>query len=52
MTEPALLVEDLVVSPTSTRLRWRGHDLTLPLGGRFNVSNALAAVAAPAGIAQ
>jgi len=37
---------DLVISPTSTHFRWRGHDLTLPLGGRFNVSNALAAATA------
>ena len=34
---------DLDVGPTSSRFRWRGHQVTLPLGGRFNVANALAA---------
>ena len=29
-----------------TALRWRGHDVALPLLGRFNVSNALAAAEA------
>jgi UDP-N-acetylmuramoyl-L-alanyl-D-glutamate--2,6-diaminopimelate ligase len=33
----------LVVGPTSSTFRWRGHEVHLPLGGRFNVANALAA---------
>ena len=36
----------LVVGPTASRFRWRGHEVTLPLGGRFNVANALAAATA------
>lgn len=39
---------DLELGPTSTRFRWRGRDVSLPLGGRFNVSNALAAATAAA----
>ncbi len=35
--------EELVVGTTSCTFRWRGHAVDLPLGGRFNVSNALAA---------
>jgi UDP-N-acetylmuramoyl-L-alanyl-D-glutamate--2,6-diaminopimelate ligase len=38
--------EALVVGPTGSRFRWRGHEVTLPLGGRFNVANALAAATA------
>ena len=38
-------VEDLVVGSTSTG-RWRGRRLIVPLGGSFNVSNALAAATA------
>jgi UDP-N-acetylmuramoyl-L-alanyl-D-glutamate--2,6-diaminopimelate ligase len=34
---------DLVVAPLSSTFRWRGRLVTLPLGGRFNVANALAA---------
>ena len=40
--------EDLVVGTTSCTFRWRGHEVALPLGGRFNVSNALAAATAAA----
>ncbi len=35
---------DVVVTPT--RARWRGVDIELPLGGAFNVANALAAATA------
>ena len=46
--------EELTVGPTDSTFRWRGHDVTLPLGGRFNVANALAAATAAAalGIAE
>jgi UDP-N-acetylmuramoyl-L-alanyl-D-glutamate--2,6-diaminopimelate ligase len=37
---------DLDVRSTTSRFRWRGVDVELPLGGRFNVSNALAAATA------
>ena len=40
--------DDLVVGTTSCTFRWRGHAVALPLGGRFNVSNALAAATAAA----
>jgi UDP-N-acetylmuramoyl-L-alanyl-D-glutamate--2,6-diaminopimelate ligase len=36
-------VEDLHVGPTGSSFRWRGVEVVLPIGGRFNVSNALAA---------
>ena len=39
---------DLEVGSTSSRFRWRGEAVQLPLGGRFNVSNALAAATAAA----
>ena len=39
---------ELEISATSCRFQWRGHLITLPLGGRFNVSNALAAATAAA----
>jgi UDP-N-acetylmuramoyl-L-alanyl-D-glutamate--2,6-diaminopimelate ligase len=39
-------VTDLAVTPTCSRLRWRGHDVVVPVGGRFNVANALAALTA------
>jgi UDP-N-acetylmuramoyl-L-alanyl-D-glutamate--2,6-diaminopimelate ligase len=39
-------LDDLVIGPTGCRFRWRGHDVRLPLGGRFNVANALAAATA------
>ncbi len=42
--------EDLAVGPTGSAFRWRGHDVTLPLGGRFNVANALAAATAAAAL--
>ncbi len=31
--------------PTGTRFRWRGHDVLLPLPGRFNLANAMTAAA-------
>ena len=34
---------DLVLGPEGSRFTWRGHPVTLSLGGRFNVANALAA---------
>jgi UDP-N-acetylmuramoyl-L-alanyl-D-glutamate--2,6-diaminopimelate ligase len=39
---------DLEVGATRSRFTWRGRPVELPLGGRFNVSNALAAAAAAA----
>jgi UDP-N-acetylmuramoyl-L-alanyl-D-glutamate--2,6-diaminopimelate ligase len=39
---------DLDIGSTRSRFRWRGVDIELPLGGRFNVSNALAAATAAA----
>lgn len=39
---------DLVVEATRSAFRWRGELVELPLGGRFNVSNALAAATAAA----
>jgi UDP-N-acetylmuramoyl-L-alanyl-D-glutamate--2,6-diaminopimelate ligase len=39
---------ELTVSATSCTFGWRGHDVSLPFGGRFNVSNALAAATAAA----
>ena len=39
-------VTDLEVGATRCRFRWRGAQLELPFGGRFNVSNALAAATA------
>jgi UDP-N-acetylmuramoyl-L-alanyl-D-glutamate--2,6-diaminopimelate ligase len=41
-------VDDLVVGATSSTGRWRGHALRVPLGGEFNVANALAALTAAA----
>jgi len=41
-------LEDLEVGPGRSRFRWRGHQVALPLGGRFNVSNALAVASAAA----
>ena len=38
-------VDRLEVGTTSCRFVWRGVEVALPLGGRFNVSNALAALA-------
>jgi UDP-N-acetylmuramoyl-L-alanyl-D-glutamate--2,6-diaminopimelate ligase len=52
-TDPAPLVdygiddaEDLVVSAAGSTFRWRGRRVELPLVGRFNVLNALAAATA------
>jgi UDP-N-acetylmuramoyl-L-alanyl-D-glutamate--2,6-diaminopimelate ligase len=41
-------VQDLDVGVASSRFGWRGQTIELPLGGRFNVSNALAAATAAA----
>jgi UDP-N-acetylmuramoyl-L-alanyl-D-glutamate--2,6-diaminopimelate ligase len=41
-------VTDLEIGSTRSQFRWRGVDIELPLGGRFNVSNALAAATAAA----
>ncbi|MCU1373669.1 MAG: murE [Actinomycetia bacterium] len=41
-------VEDLVLGPASSTGTWRGHRLHVPLGGSFNVANALAALTAAA----
>jgi UDP-N-acetylmuramoyl-L-alanyl-D-glutamate--2,6-diaminopimelate ligase len=41
-------VEDLDVGVVSCRFTWRSHSVHLPFGGRFNVSNALAAATAAA----
>ena len=38
--------EGLEVGPTSSRFRWQGVDVRLPIGGRVNVANALAAATA------
>ncbi|MCU1449842.1 MAG: murE [Acidimicrobiales bacterium] len=38
--------ENLEVDATSARFRWKGVDVHLPVGGRVNVSNALAAATA------
>jgi UDP-N-acetylmuramoyl-L-alanyl-D-glutamate--2,6-diaminopimelate ligase len=35
--------DEIEVDATSARFRWRGHAVRLPFGGRFNVSNAVAA---------
>jgi UDP-N-acetylmuramoyl-L-alanyl-D-glutamate--2,6-diaminopimelate ligase len=37
-------VDDLVLDAGRSTGRWRGHPLVVPLGGAFNVSNALAAL--------
>jgi UDP-N-acetylmuramoyl-L-alanyl-D-glutamate--2,6-diaminopimelate ligase len=37
-------VTDVAVGATAIDFVWRGHPVHLPLGGRFNVSNALAAL--------
>jgi UDP-N-acetylmuramoyl-L-alanyl-D-glutamate--2,6-diaminopimelate ligase len=39
---------DLTVTPAGSVLTWRGTRLEVPLGGRFNVANALAAATAAA----
>jgi UDP-N-acetylmuramoyl-L-alanyl-D-glutamate--2,6-diaminopimelate ligase len=39
-------VDDLELGPRSSAGRWRGHRLHVPLGGAFNVRNALAAATA------
>jgi UDP-N-acetylmuramoyl-L-alanyl-D-glutamate--2,6-diaminopimelate ligase len=42
--------EELVLAPGSSTFRWRGEPVELHLGGRFNVSNALAAAEAALGV--
>ena len=37
---------DLEIGPTSHRYVWRGQPITVPIGGRFNASNSLAAATA------
>jgi UDP-N-acetylmuramoyl-L-alanyl-D-glutamate--2,6-diaminopimelate ligase len=53
-TRPYSLADaaDLVVGATASTFRWRGQPVRLPLGGAFNVSNAVAAatVAAELGV--
>ncbi len=39
-------VTDLRLSPSSSVLRWREQEITVPIGGRHNVRNALAAATA------
>jgi UDP-N-acetylmuramoyl-L-alanyl-D-glutamate--2,6-diaminopimelate ligase len=39
-------VDVLDAGPRNSRFRWRGREFDLPLGGRFNVANAIAAAAA------
>ena len=41
-------VDDLELTAASSSFRWRGHRIAVPLGGRFNVRNALAAATAAA----
>ena len=36
-------LDELVIGADGSRFRWRGHQVALRLGGRFNVRNALAA---------
>jgi UDP-N-acetylmuramoyl-L-alanyl-D-glutamate--2,6-diaminopimelate ligase len=43
-------LEDLAITPEGSRFRWRGADVRLRLGGRFNVRNALAAATAAAAL--
>jgi UDP-N-acetylmuramoyl-L-alanyl-D-glutamate--2,6-diaminopimelate ligase len=40
--------EDVEIGVLSSRFRWRGVDVEVPLGGRFNVVNAIAAATAAA----
>jgi UDP-N-acetylmuramoyl-L-alanyl-D-glutamate--2,6-diaminopimelate ligase len=40
------LVDDVVIDVRSSRCRWEDVQLVVPLGGRFNLSNALAAAVA------
>ncbi|MCU1379069.1 MAG: murE [Acidimicrobiales bacterium] len=39
-------IDGLVLGPASSTGTWRGHRLLVPLGGAFNVANALAALTA------
>jgi UDP-N-acetylmuramoyl-L-alanyl-D-glutamate--2,6-diaminopimelate ligase len=40
------LVDDIRLSPDESRCRWDGVELRVPLGGRFNLANGLAAALA------
>ncbi len=42
--------EDLVVTPTSHRYRWRGHAIEVGIGAAFNAMNSLAAATACAAV--
>lgn len=42
--------ENLVVTPTSHRYRWRGHDIEVGIGATFNAMNSLAAATACAAL--
>ncbi len=37
-------ITDVVVDASSHRYRWRGLEVVVPIGGRFNVANSLAAI--------
>jgi UDP-N-acetylmuramoyl-L-alanyl-D-glutamate--2,6-diaminopimelate ligase len=37
-------ISEVVVDASSHRYRWRGRDVVVPIGGRFNVANSLAAI--------
>jgi UDP-N-acetylmuramoyl-L-alanyl-D-glutamate--2,6-diaminopimelate ligase len=43
-------LDDLTVRPEGSRFRWRGVEVRLRLGGRFNVRNAVAAATAAAAL--
>ncbi len=43
-------LDRLAISPSGSSFRWRGADIRLRLGGRFNVRNALAAATAAAAL--
>ncbi|MEO0495506.1 MAG: UDP-N-acetylmuramoyl-L-alanyl-D-glutamate--2,6-diaminopimelate ligase [Actinomycetota bacterium] len=42
--------EAAATGPTGSRFRWRGHDVSLPLAGPFNVTNAVLAAEAVAAL--
>ena len=43
-------VDDLRMTPAGSAFRWRGEDVVLPVAGRFNVANALAAATTSAAL--
>ena len=43
-------VDDLELTAASSSFSWRGHRIAVPIGGRHNVSNALAAATAAAAL--